>query len=123
MFADDLIIFSKASPPTLHLIKNALHEFHDTAGLKANMDESQIVLGGWPTKLHDQCLQMMGFTKSPLPSKYLGVPTTSSRLTKIECTGLVEKIMAKIRFWGTRNISFAGWAVLINSVVFGIFNC
>ena len=122
MFADDLIIFSKASPHTLHLIQRALQNFHESAGLKANMDKSQIILGGCPPKLHEQCLQVMGLPESSFPVKYLGVPISTSRLTNTECSGLVEKIMKKMQYWATRNISFAGRAMLINSVVFGMFN-
>lgn len=120
MFVDDLIIFSKASPHTLHLIMATLRQFHDSADLKANLGKSPIVFGGCPPTAQDQCLQMTGLTENHFPIKYLGVPITSSRLTKIECNGLVEKILAKVHFWGTRNISFAGRAMLINSVVFGV---
>ncbi|KAJ8426159.1 hypothetical protein Cgig2_032641 [Carnegiea gigantea] len=52
------------------------------------------------------------------PMKYLGVPITASRLTKIECRGLVDKILAKVHLWATRSLSFAGRARLISSVVF-----
>ena len=54
--------------------------------------------------------------------RYLGVPVTASRLSKVECRGLVEKIMGKIRLWATKSISFAGRAQLLNSVVFGMIN-
>jgi len=97
MFADNLIIFSKAGPHSLQLILAALREFHDCAGLKANMDKSQIVLGGCPL-LHAQCLQIMSLPESSFLVKYLGVPISANRLTKIECTGLVEKIIAKVHY-------------------------
>jgi len=35
---------------------------------------------------------------------------------------LVDKITARIHIWATRNLSFAGRALLINSVIFGAFN-
>ena len=54
--------------------------------------------------------------------KYLGVPITTSRLTKMECRGLVEKILAKVHIWVTRSISFAARAQLINTVIFWMFN-
>ena len=37
MFADDLLLFSKADPATLQLMIGALEEFHTTAGLRANL--------------------------------------------------------------------------------------
>jgi len=42
-FADDLIIFAKADPHTLQIIMEALHSFHETAGLQVNMSKSQMV--------------------------------------------------------------------------------
>ena len=46
MFADDLLIFSKADPPTIRHIMSALSNFHKCAGLKADWAKSQMVVGG-----------------------------------------------------------------------------
>ncbi|KAJ8421921.1 hypothetical protein Cgig2_025976 [Carnegiea gigantea] len=86
------------------------------------MEKSQVVLGGCNPALQDKCLQITGFKESTFPLKYLGVPITASRLTKIECDALVQKILAKIHIWSTRNFSFAGRAMLINTVLFEMFN-
>ncbi|KAJ8423642.1 hypothetical protein Cgig2_006673 [Carnegiea gigantea] len=64
----------------------------------------------------------MGIKEVEIPLRYLGVPITASRLTKLECRPLIEKKTAKINLWSTRNISFAGRAVLMNTVIFGMFN-
>ena len=40
----------------------------------------------------------------------------------MECRSLVEKISARVHTWPIRKISFVEGAVLINSVVFGMFN-
>ena len=53
MFADDLILFSKANVPTIHIIKDALERFSHCAGLKANLCKSQIFLGGCTTLLRN----------------------------------------------------------------------
>ncbi|KAJ8429587.1 hypothetical protein Cgig2_023793 [Carnegiea gigantea] len=78
---------------------------------------SPIVLGCCNETLYQQCLSVTGLRNTSFPLKYLGVPITASRLTKVECTSLVEKIMAK----ATKNISFAERARLINSVIFGMY--
>jgi len=75
------------------------------------------VLGGCNTNLQQQCLQITRLQNSSFPLTYLGVPITASRLTKIECASLVEKIIARVHLWAARNISFAGRARLINSVI------
>lgn len=121
MFADDLLIFSKADPATLRAIMDALESFKDTAGLSSNLAKSQVVLGGCSPSLHNICLQITGFQNSSFPLTCLGVPITASCLTKVECAGLVDKIQVRTNIWATRNISYAGRAKLINSVVFGLY--
>jgi len=122
MFADDLIIFCKAESGSLNMIMNALNQFHTTTSLKANLHKSQMVIGGASSELHYQCLRATGFQGSHLLLKYLKVPITAGRLTKIECSNLVDKIIARVHGWATRHLSFVGGALLINSVIFGSFN-
>ncbi|KAK3229312.1 hypothetical protein Dsin_001193 [Dipteronia sinensis] len=43
-----------------------------------------------------------------LPVRYLGVPLISSRLCASDCDTLLEKIIARINSWLSRNLSFAG---------------
>jgi len=50
------------------------------------------------------------------------MPITASRLTKVECRLLVEKITARILTWTSRQISYAGRVVLVNIVLFGMYN-
>ncbi|KAJ8433592.1 hypothetical protein Cgig2_016522 [Carnegiea gigantea] len=40
----------------------------------------------------------------------------------MECASLVEKIIARVHLWATRNISLVGRTRLINSVIFGMFS-
>ncbi|KAJ8436760.1 hypothetical protein Cgig2_030118 [Carnegiea gigantea] len=97
-----------AHPLILSIIQNTLLTFYHCAGLQANQEKSQIVFEG--------CFQ-----EGSLPMRYLGVPVAASRLSKLECKALVEKIMGKIRLWATKSISFVGRAQLLNSVkVWGI---
>ncbi|KAJ8439686.1 LOW QUALITY PROTEIN: hypothetical protein Cgig2_010183 [Carnegiea gigantea] len=84
----------------------------------ANPSKSQMVLGGCNATLQEQCQQVTGFKESSFPLKYLGVPITASKLSKLECRALVDKIVVKGHMWATRNLSFAGRAQLINSIIF-----
>lgn len=94
MFADDLILFYKADPLTLKLLMETLAVFHNTAGLKANLHKSQVVIGGASAELQNRCIRVTGLQDTQFPLKYLGVPITTSQLTKIECSALIENITA-----------------------------
>ncbi|KAJ8423907.1 hypothetical protein Cgig2_003670 [Carnegiea gigantea] len=113
--ATKLMVLPKADPTTLHHIMAALQVFHDCFGLTANLYKSQIVMGGCSPELRAHCLCITGFSTSKFPIRYLGVPITASRLSKIECQGLIDKITTRIRGWTSRNLSFAGKTVLINT--------
>jgi len=91
MFADDLLLFYKVDPTSLHHLINALSSFKETAGLMTSSQKFKIVLGGCTDNLHQQCLQITRLRGTSFPLKYLEVPITTSRLTKIESVSLVEK--------------------------------
>jgi len=80
------------------------------------------VFEGCTPTLQKQRLDVTSFQEGSLPMRYLGVPITASRLSKLECRALVEKIMGKIRLCATKGISFVGKAQLLSLVVFGMFN-
>ena len=57
-----------------------------------------------------------------MPFRYLGVPITANKLSKLECELLVEKITRKITTWATKTTTYAGRAALVKSVLMGLFN-
>lgn len=122
MFADDLIIFCKAKPIAVQLLMEAFKVFTSCTGLKANLDKSQIVFRGECTAMQKECLEVTGFAEGKLPLKYLGMPITASRLTKVECRLLGEKITARILTWTTKHISYARRVVLVNTILVGMYS-
>ncbi|KAJ8428966.1 LOW QUALITY PROTEIN: hypothetical protein Cgig2_003297 [Carnegiea gigantea] len=67
-------------------------------------------------------MDLTGFSEANLPLQSLGVPVTASKLTKLECRSLVEKMLSRVHICSTRHFSFAGRAKPINSIIFGMFN-
>ena len=100
----------------------AFQAFTRRTGLKSNLRKSQIVFGGDYHQVHRECLSITGFAKGQPPLRYLGMPSTSSKLSKLECRTLVEKISGMITTWPSTHIYDAGRVVLINTVLFGMFN-
>ncbi|KAJ8421553.1 hypothetical protein Cgig2_004598 [Carnegiea gigantea] len=83
---------------------------------------SQSQHGQMPNSLWGMFRTLKGFQEGKLPLKYLGVPVIASKLSKLDCSMLVDKILAKVKIWSSRNISFADRTVLINIVLFGMIN-
>jgi len=93
--------------------------FTSTSGLQINNQKSMMVVVRVSNQKKTQ--ELIGFNEGKLPFRYLGVPITVGRLSSSDCQLLVDKIMAKFQIWGTKNLSYTGKSVLINSVLMGIY--
>ncbi|XP_030478094.1 uncharacterized protein LOC115695144 [Cannabis sativa] len=92
-FADGVILFSKRDERSV-----------------SNMEQSVV----------ERLLKLSGFSRQNLPFTYLGIPINVRRISGKECEILIEKMTTRIRSWSSRNLSFAGRIVLINSVLMAI---
>lgn len=78
MFEDHFIMFYRADPASLQHTMYTLHEFHECARLKANLQKSQMVFGGCSHEPQNKCMKIIGLQDTTFPLKYLGVPITAS---------------------------------------------
>lgn len=120
MFADDLMLVSKANRSSLFWCKQQLEIFSKASGLHINQDKGLILFSGVDTETQSNLASEMGFTIGSLPVKYLGVPLISSRLLNEDCSIIIEKVKGRISSWTNRFLSFAGRVQLINSVIVNI---
>ncbi|KAJ8420029.1 hypothetical protein Cgig2_011568 [Carnegiea gigantea] len=81
--------------------------------------QTKIVIRGCKPQTEEMIIQATKFSEGSLPLRYLGIPITASRLSKMECRSLVEKITARIKSWSIRNLSYTGRAALIHAVLMG----
>ncbi|XP_059310806.1 uncharacterized protein LOC132062204 [Lycium ferocissimum] len=107
-FADDLIMCCRADKGSIQLMMKAFEHFSSVSGLQANLDKSSFYVAGVTDEFRDQILQEMRFTLGEIPFKYLGVPLSSRKLTIQQCMPLVEKIIARIRCWSSKLLSYSG---------------
>ncbi|XP_021724873.1 uncharacterized protein LOC110692182 [Chenopodium quinoa] len=95
VFADDLMMFACGNRRSLSLCSRALKTFYLVSGLQANEEKTVIMFG------------------IPLNSKYL-------RARDFDV--LIDKMMARVHCWASRNLSFAGRVVLINAVLISFYS-
>ncbi|XP_056691685.1 uncharacterized protein [Spinacia oleracea] len=119
-FADDLILCCKGDFASICLLLQAFKLFSDTSGLQPNKQKSSIYCYGMSDSDINRVELVSGFTRSVLPFKYLGVPICSKKITTAQCDMLVDKMIARIKVWSSRNLSYSARMQLINSVLLSL---
>lgn len=77
-------------------------------------------LGGITEDDADLIKQVLPVPLGTFPFKYLGVPLSYKKLTYLQCRPLIDKILARVKCWTARFLSYAGRVQLIRSVIFGM---
>jgi len=96
IFADDLMLFCAAEVRPVKHLMDAFQTFSACTGLVINYNKSEIVIKGYNLQTEQEIVNITRVTKGSLPFRYLSVPITTSRPSKLECRSLVEKMMARI---------------------------
>ncbi|XP_062103381.1 uncharacterized protein LOC133814438 [Humulus lupulus] len=121
-FADDLIIFCKGNISSVSKIHEAFSAFCASSGLSANKSKSHVYFGGVKDSIKTQILELLQMEEGSFPLKYLGVPLRPTKWKASDCGVILDKLNKKLNCWASRNLSFAGRAQLIHSVLLGIRN-
>ncbi|WCJ37950.1 Retrovirus-related Pol polyprotein from type-1 retrotransposable element R2 [Euphorbia peplus] len=117
-FAHDLFLFSKGDVSSVTLLIECLQDFSSVSGLKVNFSKSNVfVSSGVPSPTKTAILDVTGFQEGFFPIKYLGMPLLSTKLSKQDCSAMVDKVTKRIDSWGARNLSYAGRLQLITAVL------
>uniref|UniRef100_A0A2N9FQS3 Reverse transcriptase domain-containing protein n=1 Tax=Fagus sylvatica TaxID=28930 RepID=A0A2N9FQS3_FAGSY len=117
MFADDIMLFSKASCSDVQVLNSCLEKYCDWFGQLINRTK----LGIFFSKLvqPDQkrrIKRLLQMKKALDNSTYLGVPLFSSRIVAKDFKYLQDKMEARLKGWRCKSLSWAGRCTLIKSV-------
>ncbi|XP_074317278.1 uncharacterized protein LOC141653416 [Silene latifolia] len=96
--------------------------FSHTSGLQMNSSKTNAYFNGVSSWIKKDILEISGFQEGHLPFRYLGVPITCGRMTNSDCSILVEKLVSRIRSFGTNKLSYSGRLVLVTSVLTALYN-
>ncbi|XP_062075606.1 uncharacterized protein LOC133779692 [Humulus lupulus] len=119
-FANDVLLFCKGYFKSIYLMLQGLKFLSNSSGLNSNIKKTAIYCSGMSEEEIRRVLDVSGFSRNDISFKYLGIPICAKRISAAECKILVEKMTTRIKTWSSRNLSFAGRSVLINSVLLSI---
>ncbi|CAL1374667.1 unnamed protein product [Linum trigynum] len=118
LFADDTVIFGKASVKEVDHIQRILMNYGGITGQEINADKSSIFFSkNTPDALKGIITNKLGFSPSICHDKYLGVPSVWGRSKKETFLFLLERMEKKGDSWKSLLLSLGGKEVLLKAVI------
>lgn len=116
-YADDIILFYKASVTELSTLKECLGKYCQYSKQIINVEKSEV----FPSKgIRPQFLNQIwahwGLSKLPPSAKHLGIPLFLTPHKKKDLNDIKEQIENNLSSWKSKNLSWANSASLIKSV-------
>jgi hypothetical protein len=116
-FADDSLIFCRASTNEVTTIANIIHNYEEASGQLVNLNKSEMLFSkGVHESTKEDIYQILPIQNVTNFSKYLGMPTAAGRSKSQMFNYLQERIWKKLKGWKEKNLSFAGRETLIKAV-------
>ncbi|PKU87688.1 Putative ribonuclease H protein [Dendrobium catenatum] len=118
LYADDLLVFSKASLDEASCLKEILGRFAASSGLNINPAKSSILFSK-NCQLGEEISDLLNIPQTDRPLKYLGLPIFFKRLPHTDYQPLIKKVTKALEGWKVKLLSFGG---RIQFLRFTIFN-
>jgi hypothetical protein len=117
LFANDLILFTKATSSQANSLKVVLDQFCTWFGQAINPSKSSIHFSRNTDSsvIHSIC-GILPFKRALSSAKYLGLPFLFSKSKSADFKDILDKVSGKIEGWRAKTLSQAGRTVLIKSV-------
>ncbi|KAI0513486.1 hypothetical protein KFK09_009510 [Dendrobium nobile] len=120
LYADDVIMLSKANKKEVLGVKRILHKFCEWTGQKINYSKSVIMFGKHVERKRKRSLsRIMGF-KYVKEFLYLGVKMALRRLKKEDFQSIIDEAFKKLNQWGNKYLSLPGKIILVKSVLLAL---
>ncbi|KAK4401671.1 putative mitochondrial protein [Sesamum angolense] len=118
LFADDTLIFSKASLSSVRAIKDLLEIYRRASGQEINFHKSSVAFSrNTPEALSIGLASVLNIRKENKMELYLGLPSRVVRSKRELFSMIRDRIWKRITGWNDKFLSQAGKEVLIKSIV------
>ncbi|XP_058757456.1 uncharacterized protein LOC131630719 [Vicia villosa] len=117
-FADDSLLFARASLEEARRIKDILKVYERASGQMVNFDKSEVSFSKNVGENTQAIIRNhLNVNTVSNHSKYLGLPVILGRSKKVVFSLVVERVWKKIKGWKEKFLSTAGREILIKAVV------
>lgn len=117
-FADDSILFAKASVQECSVIADIISKYERASGQRVNLEKTDVVFSKNVSAIRRQeIVATLGVNEVAKHEKYLGLPTIIGKSKKVIFAGLKERIWKQIQGWKEKCMSRPGKETLIKGVV------
>ncbi|XP_019158270.1 PREDICTED: uncharacterized protein LOC109154983 [Ipomoea nil] len=123
-FADDMVLFTKASVAQVDIVQSCLDSFCKVSGQKISLSKSRVHFSRNTTpEVATVIAGKLGIATTTDLGRYLGVPSIHGRVTCNTYAGLLERIAHRLEGWKAKTLSLAGRVTLAKSVLNAIPWC
>ncbi|XP_030948949.1 uncharacterized protein LOC115972854 [Quercus lobata] len=117
-FADDSLVFCKASIAECQNIQSVLNVYEKASGQKLNRNKTGLFFSkSTPPHILNQIKEFLGVQEVKNHEKYLGLPSLVGKHKKASLRFIKEKILAKLQGWKEQLLSQAGREILLKAVI------
>lgn len=116
-FVDDSLLMWIPTMREALRIKSIINLFCEASRMEVNLAKSQIFFFNTPAEIQHHLTLLLGFTRSTLPSTYLGTPLIDNPLKNLAWDSLLSKFRKKLSFWTFRSLNLPGCLILLKSVL------
>ena len=116
-FADDSLLFCKASTTEVSCVQDLLTEYELASGQQINRQKTTLFFSrSTPRHIQNNIQGMLGVHVIRQYEKYLGLPSFVGRAKYSNFAQIKERVWSKLKGWKEKLISQAGREILIKSV-------
>jgi ribonuclease HI len=117
-FADDSLLFCKATSGEWCRLSNLLEQYEKASGQKLNKEKTSIFFSRNTSQEAKDCiLQLSGIPATQRYDKYLGLPALVGKSRVREFQSIKERVWKRLNDWKTKFLSQAGKEILIKAVI------
>ena len=117
LFADDTLLFFRASSEQATIVKGVLNTYAEAMGQLINPAKCSILFAdNCPVTTSNEVKNILGVAQEVFEPKYLGLPVPEGRMNKGKLEPLQAKLSKRLVDWSERYMSMASKEVLIKAV-------